>query len=63
MRKASLITLLTFALVSVSTGLFAQVGPPPGPVPLDGGAGVLIALGAAYGVKKLYNSKFSDKKD
>lgn len=29
---------------------------PPPCIPVDGGIGFLIAAGAAYGVKKLYNS-------
>jgi hypothetical protein len=32
--------------------LYAQPDPPGGPVPIDGGIGVLLALGAAYGLKK-----------
>ena len=31
---------------------------PPAPVPIDGGVGFLLALGAGYGIKKL-----SDKKE
>lgn len=59
------LTLLVF--VFVATGVFAQVPPPPpsghgaggnqpagGSGSLTGGIGLLIALGAAYGGKKLY---------
>jgi hypothetical protein len=33
--------------------------PPPDPIaiPIDGGLGLLIAAGIAYGAKKLYNSE------
>ncbi len=30
---------------------------PPPCIPVDGGIGFLIAAGAAYGVKKLYNTR------
>jgi hypothetical protein len=31
---------------------FAQVLPPADPAPLDGGLSLLVAAGAAYGIKK-----------
>ncbi len=42
----------------VALSVLAQ-GPPPGTpqVPIDGGAGVLLAVGAAYGAKILYNQR------
>ena len=54
------------------TGALAQIPPPPTPtapptptvpptqVPLDGGAILLAAAGAAYGAKKLYKRKKSE---
>lgn len=36
---------------------FGQPGNPDTPVPLDGGISLLIAAGAAYGGKKLYQAK------
>ncbi|MBA3664537.1 MAG: hypothetical protein H0W61_10060 [Bacteroidetes bacterium] len=35
---------------------------PPPCVPIDGGISVLIAAGAAYGAKKLYNSRKKSSK-
>jgi len=43
-----------------------EVGPPlGGGAPIDGGLGILLALGAAYGLKKVHNIKTSvnDDKD
>ena len=53
--------LLTIAVVFVSfTSVMAQGGPPPPPhrngpvpVPVDGGASLLLIAGGAYGVKKM----------
>jgi hypothetical protein len=64
MKNISQIAFATIVLGFITTGLFAQIGPPPPPsAPLDGGAGVLLAVGVAYGVKKLYDSKRPEKKD
>ncbi|MEI7982131.1 MAG: hypothetical protein WCI71_10795 [Bacteroidota bacterium] len=58
--------LLVFTFISLSIAALAQAPPPPpgnpsgggggGPVgaPIDGGLGILLAMGAAYGGKKLY---------
>jgi len=63
-RLRTLFTLSTFFLVQF---LSAQVPPPPPTgspacwpppcIPLDGGISILIAAGAAYGAKKLYDSR------
>jgi hypothetical protein len=59
MKKVSL--LFAIAML-ISNGLLAQIGPPPPPAPLDGGAGVLLVLGVAYGVKKIYDSSDTQEK-
>ena len=66
----SLATLVTITLLSIN--LFAQTPPPPnggngapsgnntpvgGGAPIAGGIGILLALGAAYGGKKVYDFK------
>lgn len=48
------------ALLSVSV-LFAQGGPgAPPATPIDGGLGLLLAGGAAYGIKKIKESRKRD---
>jgi len=34
---------------------------PPAGAPIDGGLGILLAMGAAYGGKKLYNARKKGK--
>jgi hypothetical protein len=46
---------LVLALVLVGAALWAQPGNPNPPVPIDGGLGLLLAAGAAFGGKKLYD--------
>jgi hypothetical protein len=36
---------------------------PDYPVPIDGGAGILVAAGVAYGLKKIYNKKNNSEQD
>lgn len=50
-----LLILASFVLCSVVT--YAQPQPPNNPVPLDGGISLLIAAGAAFGAKKVYDVK------
>jgi hypothetical protein len=38
-------------------------GPVGGAAPIGNGIGILLALGAAYGGKKIYNKLVSDKND
>ena len=44
--------LSTILLFSLPLIIFAQPGNPGGGVPIDGGASLLLAAGAAYGIKK-----------
>ena len=55
-RYFLIICLLFFALVGHAqpgTGGPAPSSPPPAAVPLDGGASLLLAGGAAYGLRRL----------
>lgn len=55
-----LLTLITlFFLTTLPAVLTAQPGLPSGPeqTPIDGGLGILAALGGAYAVKKLRDRK------
>ena len=51
----SLFTILGVLTLVVTA--FAQPGNPGNPVPLDGGISLLIAAGAAYGAKKIYDAR------
>jgi preprotein translocase subunit SecY len=53
----SVLGMALVAIVAISPSLFAQSAPPPPGVPLDGGVSLLIAAGAALGVKKLVSLK------
>ena len=69
--KKILSSLLVAAFVCLSFMALAQAPPPPpgnpssggggggGPVgaPIDGGLGILLAMGVAYGGKKLYKAR------
>ena len=46
---------LFFALILVGFAALAQPGNPGPPVPIDGGLGLLLAAGAAFGGKKMYD--------
>ena len=48
------VTLILFAILMVSPA-FAQGAPPA--TPIDGGLGLLLAGGAAYGIKKIRDHK------
>lgn len=56
-----MITMKKLALLVAFVGLTyvanAQPGNPTNPVPLDGGISLLVAAGAAYGVKKYRDSQ------
>lgn len=45
-------TLLWLSSLFLLIPAFAQPGPPPA-TPIDGGLGLLLAAGGAYGIKKL----------
>ncbi len=56
--------ILLCGLFLLTAGLLqAQIGPPPPPggAPVDGGAGLLVAAGIAYGAKKLRDSRRNRK--
>jgi hypothetical protein len=69
--------LFVTVLISCSISVLAQAPPPPpgnpssggggspGPVgaPIDGGLGILLAMGAAYGGKKLYKARQGKNKE
>jgi len=52
--------LTTLCLLTVVIVAFAQPGNPNNPVPLDGGISLLIAAGAAFGAKKIYDIRKKD---
>lgn len=63
--------ILTALIVIGSIGLFAQPLPPPYShgettdqpgAPIDGGLSILMLMGAAFGVKKVYILKKTDRK-
>ena len=42
----------------LTSSVFAQPGDPPDPdIPIDGGISLLIAAGALYGSKKIYDAR------
>jgi hypothetical protein len=49
---------LSFVGIFMATALLAQ-GPPPA-TPIDGGLSILLAVGGAYGLKKLKDSRKKD---
>ena len=60
--------LLTFTML-ISTSVFTQPPLPPShgepedqPAPIGSGLGILLALGAAYGAKKVYDARKKFKK-
>ena len=74
MKKHIVKTLTLIAFTLLSVGAFAQVPPPPpsghgsggnqpagGGAPVGSGIGLLMALGAAYGGKKVYQEYKSSK--
>ncbi len=51
--------ILFFAITFISVAVFAQPVPPSpaASVPVDGGLSLLIAAGAAFGAKKIYETR------
>ncbi|MEI6888767.1 MAG: PID-CTERM protein-sorting domain-containing protein [Bacteroidales bacterium] len=72
MKKFIYLTMITFLLI-LSIAVMADGPPPPPPdsgsggtpvgAPIDGGLGILLAMGAAYGGKKLYKARKDRKKE
>jgi len=75
--KKSLKIILTLAIIAMSAGLYAQTPPPPnndngvptpgnntpvgGGAPIGSGIVLLMALGAAYGGKKVFQMNKKNK--
>lgn len=72
MKKFIYLSLIA-VLLSLSIAVMADGPPPPPPnpsgggdpvgAPIDGGLGILLAMGAAYGGKRLYKARKKDKVD
>lgn len=74
MKKLILGLLLGLSILFMGIDTFSQPLPPPehgtpsnqsagGGAPIGSGIGLLLAMGAAYGAKKLYNVKKKQKRD
>ena len=76
--KSTIKTLILAAFLTISSqALMGQPGPPPPPsshgsstnqpagggAPIEGGVGILLALGAAYGARKVYQLKKANNSD
>ena len=58
MKKRDIyITLMMLLFIAIPMITLAQGPPDPDDVPIDGGLSLLVAAGAAYGVKKYRNYK------
>ena len=66
MNKIIYRSLLFISLLLLGNGLIAQPPPPPDqhgedgdiqPAPIGSGLGILLALGAAYGAKRVYDAR------
>ncbi|MBZ0242763.1 MAG: hypothetical protein K8F24_06090 [Bacteroidales bacterium] len=77
MKKLIIAALFLLSISFTTSELYAQAPPPPpggghgaggnqpaggGNAPIGGGLGILLALGAAYGGKKLYKA-FKERKE
>ncbi len=52
--------IVSLLVIVISTSqVWAQPGNPSNPVPLDGGTGLLMAVGAAYSIRKYRQEKKS----
>jgi hypothetical protein len=70
MKKSIINTLIAIAFIVAPLISFASAPPPPPPggpsgedneiggsAPIGGGLGILLALGAAYGTKKIFDAR------
>lgn len=53
--------LLMLVCIALPVITLAQGPPDPEDTPIDGGLSLLLAAGAAYGIKKYHNYKTTDK--
>jgi hypothetical protein len=61
-KRNYLIVLLLFCCMALPMIALAQSGPiDPNDVPIDGGLSLLLAAGAAYGVKKYRDGRKTDE--
>ena len=56
MNNSLIKSLLTLTFILTATALMAQPPAPPA-TPIDGGLGLLLAGGAAYGLKRLRDNR------
>ena len=64
MKKRDIyITLLMLICIALPMITLAQAPPDPDDVPIDGGLSLLVAAGAAYGVKKYREHKKKKSED
>jgi len=61
MLRTYIVLLIVAGMLMFSSDIYAQGGPPPPPdppdTPIDGGIGILLALGVGYGIKKIKDKK------
>jgi len=61
MLRTYIVLLIVAGMLMFSSDIYAQGPPPPPddttPVPIDGGIGILLALGVGYGIKKIKDKK------
>ena len=62
MKKRNLY-IVTFMLICIALPMVALAQPDPNDVPIDGGLSLLLAAGAAYGVKKYRDGKKKKHED
>ncbi|MCS7085074.1 MAG: hypothetical protein RMM53_04600 [Bacteroidia bacterium] len=60
-RVVKIVACIGAIIWTTAEGLLAQPPPPPSEVPVDGGATIILAAGAAYGLKKYRDYRKSKK--
>lgn len=55
--KYKILSLVALLFTNATILLAGPGGPPPAGVPIDGGALLLLGAGAAYGIKRIKDSK------